>query len=93
MANPKPDQARSARQPKATPGTKAASGVATRPLLSISETAQYLGIGRQTVYDMAAEGKLPVVRPTRGKRTMKVVRAILDDIVATGKLGDVLAAR
>jgi excisionase family DNA binding protein len=64
---------------------------AAKPLLSIAETSEYLGVGRQSLYEMAAQGKLPIVRPRRGKRTMKVVRSILDDLIARGTLGDDLA--
>lgn len=93
MASSDPDKNRSPRSRPARPRPEAGLEGPKRPLLSISETAQYLGIGRQTVYDMAAEGRLPVVRPTRGKRTIKVVRALLDDIVAAGLLGEVLEPR
>jgi excisionase family DNA binding protein len=73
--------------------TNKSAGGFQKPLLSMAETAEYLSVGRQSVYDMAAQGKLPVVRPTRGKRTMKVVRSILEEIVARGTLGETLPSR
>ena len=48
----------------------------TRPLLSISEAGQVLGVSVSTAYRMAEAGQLPVIR--LGERgTMRVVRAQL----------------
>ena len=48
----------------------------TRPLLSISEAGQVLGVSVSTAYRMAEAGQLPVIR--LGERgTMRVVKAKL----------------
>ena len=48
----------------------------TRPLLSISEAGQVLGVSVSTAYRMAGAGQLPVIRLGE-KGTMRVVRAQL----------------
>jgi excisionase family DNA binding protein len=52
-----------------------------RATLSIEEAADYLGIGRQTAYDEAKTGGLPVVRLGRRKKRILVVRALLDEML------------
>jgi len=47
-----------------------------RPLLSISEAGQVLGVSVSTAYRMAAAGQLPVIR-LGDTGTMRVVKARL----------------
>lgn len=49
--------------------------------LTVDETAKLLRIGRNTAYQLANEGKLPVVR--LGKRIL-VSRKGLDELLARG---------
>ena len=58
---------------------------AREPLtITVEEAAQLLGIGRQTAYNLAAEGKLPGV--LRLGRRLVVGRKALEDALA-GKSG------
>jgi len=52
-----------------------------RATLTVEEAARYLGIGRQTAYDEARTGGLPIVRMGRGKKRILVVRALLDEMI------------
>lgn len=52
-----------------------------RATLTIEETAKYLGIGRQTAYDEARLGGLPILRLGRSKKRIVVVRALLDEMI------------
>jgi excisionase family DNA binding protein len=55
--------------------------ISERATLTIEETAQYLGIGRQTAYDEARTGGLPIIRLGRSKKRIVVVRALLDEMI------------
>lgn len=55
------------------------------PLMSITETAEFLGLSRNMVYAEAQAGRLPIVR--FGRRIL-VVRALLNDMI----LGEARAA-
>ena len=50
--------------------------------LTVTETAKLLRIGRQTAYDLAAQGKLPGAR--RLGRRIVVSRRALEDFLAHG---------
>lgn len=52
-----------------------------RATLTIEETAHYLGIGRQTAYDEARTGGLPILRLGRRKKRIVVVRVLLDEML------------
>ena len=52
-----------------------------RATLTIEETARYLGIGRQTAYDEARTGGLPILRLGRRKKRIVVVRVLLDEMI------------
>ena len=55
--------------------------------VNIPDAAEILGIGRQTAYDLARQGKLPVLR--LGKRLV-VPKVALERMLAdAGKTGDV----
>jgi len=54
-----------------------------RATINVEEAAKILGIGRQTAYDLAAQGKLPGARRL-GVRRIVVVRKALEDFL-TGK--------
>lgn len=55
--------------------------ISERATLTIEETAQYLGIGRQTAYDEARSGGLPIIRLGRSKKRIVVVRVLLDEMI------------
>ena len=55
--------------------------ISQRATLTVEETAQYLGIGRQTAYDEARTGGLPILRLGRRKKRIVVVRVLLDEMI------------
>lgn len=55
--------------------------ISERATLTVEETAQYLGIGRQTAYDEARTGGLPILRLGRRKKRIVVVRVLLDEMI------------
>jgi len=60
---------------------RARAPISERATLTVEETAQYLGIGRQTAYDEARNGGLPIIRLGRSKKRIVVVRALLDEMI------------
>ena len=57
----------------------------TKPAtMKVGDAAKMLGIGRQTAYDLAAQGKLPGA--IRLGRRIVVSRKILEDVLA-GRVG------
>ena len=52
------------------------------PLMTISETAKYMGIGRKMVYELIEWGELRVVR---ARRTKLVEKASVDRFINSGK--------
>jgi excisionase family DNA binding protein len=60
---------------------RAKAPISERATLTIEEAARYLGIGRQTAYDEARSGGLPILRLGRHKKRIVVVRALLDEMI------------
>ena len=60
------------------------SGHVSGPLLTVGETARYLGVSRKTVYRLLETGRLVSVK---GKKSVKLVaRQSLDDLRSRGEL-------
>jgi excisionase family DNA binding protein len=55
----------------------------TLPLLTISDAAAYLGVGRKVIYQLIEMGE---IRTVRVRRAAMVERRSLDDFRASGKL-------
>ena len=55
--------------------------ISERATITVEEAADYLSIGRQTAYDEANTGGLPVIRLGRKKKRILVVRALLDEMI------------
>lgn len=59
-------------------------GFVSMPLLTVSEAAKYLGVGKKIVYQLIENGELLVVRG-KGK-TVQVEKQSLDRFRRSGKL-------
>ncbi|MEW6490071.1 MAG: helix-turn-helix domain-containing protein [Thermodesulfobacteriota bacterium] len=55
----------------------------TAPLLSVSEAAAYLGVGRKVVYRLLEEGRIAAVK---AGRTTRIEKRSLDEFRARGEL-------
>ena len=53
------------------------------PLMTVSETAKYMGVGRQIVYQLLEFGEL---RAVKNKSAVLVEKASVDAFRASGKL-------
>jgi len=57
--------------------------VLSLPALTVGETARYMGVGRKVVYQLIEFGEL---RAVRQKGAVLVLKASIDDFMASGKL-------
>jgi len=53
------------------------------PLLSVSEAAKYLGVGRKVIYQLIEQDQIRVVRVDG---SVRIEKRSLDDFIASGKL-------
>lgn len=58
-------------------------GFVSLPLLTVSETAKYMGIGRKVVYQLIEFGE---IRAVKNKGAVLVEKASIDAFRASGKL-------
>jgi excisionase family DNA binding protein len=53
------------------------------PLLTVGETARYMGVGRKVVYQLIEYGE---IRAVKNKRRVEIEKASIDAFRAAGKL-------
>ena len=58
-------------------------GFVSLPLLTVSETASYMGVGKQIVYQLIEFGE---IRAVKNKGTVLIEKASVDAFRASGKL-------
>ena len=58
-------------------------GYVTLPLLTVSETANYMGVGKQIVYQLIEFGE---IRAVKNKGAVLIEKASVDAFRASGKL-------
>jgi excisionase family DNA binding protein len=58
-------------------------GFVSLPLLSVSETATYMGVGKKVVYQLIEFGE---IRAVKNKGAVLIEKASVDDFRASGKL-------
>ena len=58
-------------------------GFVSLPLLTVSETAKYMGVGRKVVYQLIEFGE---IRAVKNKGAVMIEKASVDAFRASGKL-------
>ena len=53
------------------------------PLMTVGETARYMGVGRKVVYQLIENGE---IRAVKNKGRVEIEKASVDEFRATGRL-------